>query len=73
MQPYLHLELFHHDFSDTPLFFGRSEAAERNAAHSPMESLESLYSTWLMLFDHGEHAMSHLVSVFPKWLSTLID
>jgi hypothetical protein len=73
MQPWAHLELSCTKFSDTLLFFGRSEEVERSGARSPKESTESVYCTWLMLFDCGDHMVSHVILAFCRWLTTLID
>jgi hypothetical protein len=73
MQPWAHLELSYTNLSDMLLFFGRSEEAERSGARSPKESTESVYCTWLMLFDRGEHMISHVILTFCRWLTMLID
>jgi hypothetical protein len=73
MQPWLHLDLSYPNFSGTLLFFGRSEAAERSGAHGHRDSSESIYCIWLMLFDRGEHAISHVILAFSKWLTIFIN
>jgi hypothetical protein len=68
MQPWAHLELCYTNFS-----VGRSEEAERSGARGPKESTESVYCTWLMLFDRGEHMISHVILAFCRYLTTSID
>jgi hypothetical protein len=73
VQPWVHLDLSYPNFSDRLICFGRSVAAERSGAHGHNKSSESVYCTRLMLFDRGEHAISHVILAFSEWLRMLID